>query len=237
MSKTPQNKGEGNGMSPEKIRELIDKGSGDADLNQIVFEELLDEQAQEFADAKPIEVDELTDDELAEMKKDEAEINQQLKRKARYDKARLSLRLGMNLKANDPESKLFKTAEELLLIVDKVETDPSSVSELELRKYKTSKTIYDALLDAEIRKRSKEKPNTEESKLDDVDIPGEFRTSPMSQTELATLYKGDITQKKIKAMIESGTLRTVKQSRQKFIFDKRQLPEHVKETLRTLEQS
>lgn len=237
MSKTPQNTGEGNGMSPEKIRELIDKGSGDADLNQIVFEELLDEQAQEFADAKPIEVDELTDDELAEMKKDEAEINQQLKRKARYDKARLSLRLGMNLKANDPESKLFKTAEELLLIVDKVETDPSSVSELELRKYKTSKTIYDALLDAEIRKRSKEKPNTEESKLDDVDIPGEFRTSPMSQTELATLYKGDITQKKIKAMIESGTLRTVKQSRQKFIFDKRQLPEHVKETLRTLEQS
>lgn len=237
MGNKAQNKGEGNGMSPEKIRELIDKGSGDADLNQILFEELLDEQAQEFADAKSIKVDELTDDESAEMKKDEAEINQQLKRKARYDKARLSLRLGMKLKVYDPESKLFKTAEELLLIVDKVETDPSSVSELELRKYKTSKTIYDALLDAEIRKRSKEKPNTEESKLDDVDIPGKFRTSPMSQTELATLYKGDMTQKKIKAMIESGTLRVVKQSRQKFIFDKRQLPEHVKETLRTLEQS
>ena len=234
MGNKAQNKGEGNGMSPEKIRELIDKGSGDADLNQIVFEELLDEQAQEFADAKPIEVDELTDDESAEMKEDEAEINQQLKRKARYDKARLSLRLGMNLKANDPESKLFKTAEELLLIVDKVETDPSSVSELELRKYKTSKTIYDALLDAEIRKRSKEKPNIEESKLDDVDIPGEFRTSPMSQTELATLYRGDMTQKKIKRMMEKGSLKHKTQSRQEFIFDKRNLQEHVQDKLLNL---
>ncbi len=138
MSKTPQNTGEGKDLSPEKIRELIDKGSGDADLNQIRFEELLDEDAQEFADAKPIEVDELTDDELTEMKEDEAEINQQLKRKARYDKARLHLQLGMNLKVNDPESKLFKTAEELLDILDRCETDPLSVSQLELRKYKTN---------------------------------------------------------------------------------------------------
>ena len=60
-----------------------------------------------------------------------------------------------------------------------------------------------------------------------IDIPGEYRTSPMSEKELAEIYGGTMTQQKIAAMIKSGALRTIEISRQSRIFDKRQLPKHV----------
>lgn len=71
---------------------------------------------------------------------------------------------------------------------------------------------------------------------EEEDIPGEHRTSPMSQTELADLWGGDMTQKAIKRMMKKKNLRYKKQSRQKFIFDKRDLPKHVKDKLLNLEQ-
>jgi hypothetical protein len=107
------------------------------------------------------------------------------------------------------------------------------------RKVETTVDPFDPI--AEIHKlsercRIKDEPSS--VKINETnDIPGEYRTSPMSQTELANLWGGDMMQKKIRAMIDSGTLRAIKQSRQTFIFDKRQLPEHVKEKLRKLEQS
>ena len=56
---------------------------------------------------------------------------------------------------------------------------------------------YDILLETEDKNHPKPKP-AEGSE----DIPGEYRTSPMSQKELADLYGGDVTQKKIRAMID-----------------------------------
>lgn len=68
------------------------------------------------------------------------------------------------------------------------------------------------------------------------DIPGKNRTSPpMSQTELAELWGGSMTQKTISSMIKSHALRAIPMSRQTFIFDKSQLPPRVINTLSKLE--
>ena len=222
----------------EKIRELIDKGSECADLDRILFEDILHKAKAEFDAAEPKTWDELTDEELAEMEEDDAEINRQLKRKARLNKIRLYFCLGMKLKSNDPSSKLFRVAEELLDILDRYETDPLSISQTELRKYKTGLLKYNTLLEEKIKKHNtKERSAKPKAAEAPEDIPGEYRTAPMSQTELANLYGGDMTQKKIRAMIDSGILRVICQTRQTFIFDKRQLPPHVKEKLVNLEQS
>ncbi len=151
MSKTPQNTGEGNDLSPEKIQEILEKMSKEADLDSIVFYDNLHnpQNQQEFFEAESTSADKLTDDQLAEMEKYEAEISRQLEHEAKCSNARAYCQLGIKLKANDTDSTLFKTAEELLLIVDKVETDPSSVSPLELRQYKTDLSKYDTLLQAE----------------------------------------------------------------------------------------
>jgi len=68
------------------------------------------------------------------------------------------------------------------------------------------------------------------------DIPGKNRTSPpMSQTELAELWGGSMSQKTISSMIKSHALRAIPMSRQTFIFDKSQLPPRVINTLSKLE--
>ena len=68
------------------------------------------------------------------------------------------------------------------------------------------------------------------------DIPGTNRTSPMSQKELAELWKGSMTQKTISSMIKNRALRAIRVSRQAFIFDKSQLPPRVNDKLSLLEQ-
>ncbi len=65
-------------------------------------------------------------------------------------------------------------------------------------------------------------------------IPYEYQTSPMSQTELAEFWGGDMTQKKIRQMIDTGCLNIDQIGRQKFMFDMRQLPPHVKRKLAEL---
>jgi len=58
-------------------------------------------------------------------------------------------------------------------------------------------------------------------------IPGRHRTLPMPKRALADLWGGDVTVKKVTNMITSGVLRVEQMTRQNFIFDKRDLPQHV----------
>lgn len=59
------------------------------------------------------------------------------------------------------------------------------------------------------------------------DMPSKFRTVPMSQSELAEIWREGVSQKKIASMIESDVLNVMQLSRQTFIFDKRDLPPHI----------
>ncbi len=77
-------------------------------------------------------------------------------------------------------------------------------------------------LDKKLEERSKE-------------IPPEYRTLPMSQKELAELWGKHVAQKDIAAMIRTGALNRIEISRQKFIFDKRDLPKYVIEKLAKIE--
>ena len=63
------------------------------------------------------------------------------------------------------------------------------------------------------------------------EIPPDFRTPPMSRTELAKYWKNGMTQKTIKTLVDNGTLKAAGLSRQRFIFDKRGIPSEVVERI------
>lgn len=67
------------------------------------------------------------------------------------------------------------------------------------------------------------------------EIPPEYRTLPMSQKELAELWGKHVAQKDIAAMIRTGALNRIEISRQRLIFDKRDLPKNVIEKLTKIE--
>ena len=66
------------------------------------------------------------------------------------------------------------------------------------------------------------------------EIPPDQQTLEMSKQELADLYGGNMTPDKITKRIDKGQLNVIKQSRQSFIFDKRDLPEYIVEKLNNL---
>lgn len=63
-------------------------------------------------------------------------------------------------------------------------------------------------------------------------IPPEHRSAPLSLKRMAELYGGDMTTKKLRAMIDNGRVHVEKINRQTFIFDMRDLPGYVAEEMR-----
>jgi len=59
------------------------------------------------------------------------------------------------------------------------------------------------------------------------EIPPESRTSPLSLTRMAQYWGGDMTAKKIRALIRSGRLKAIELNRQSFVFDTEYLPKKV----------
>jgi hypothetical protein len=156
------NSGDKPPLSWEKVEEIIDRGTKDADLENIRFENLLFEHQEEYAAAKPKH--KLTNDELAVVEKDKAKVNAELARRQRFERARTYLQLGIKLKSDDPNSEIFKMAKELQDTLDRYETAPSSMSQFELRKYKTSLKRYNELLRVEFEKPEEAERNTAAAK-------------------------------------------------------------------------
>jgi len=61
----------------------------------------------------------------------------------------------------------------------------------------------------------------------DTEIPAERRTTPLSLERMAQYWGGEMTAKKLKAMIESGRLKAIQLNRQTFVFDTKYLPAEV----------
>jgi hypothetical protein len=61
----------------------------------------------------------------------------------------------------------------------------------------------------------------------DANIPAERRTTPLSLERMARYWGGEMTAKKLKAMIESGRLKAIQLNRQTFVFDTKYLPAEV----------
>lgn len=63
-------------------------------------------------------------------------------------------------------------------------------------------------------------------------IPPKHRSAPLSLKRMAALHGGDMTARKLKAMIKNGRFRVETINRQTFVFDTRDLPNYVVEEMR-----
>jgi len=127
------------------LKDLEEFLSRDYMLN-VVADRISEEYAAAPDDYEP------TDEDLEEQAKEEAEFRRDIIRERKYNVFRKYLQQGIELKKDDPDSELFKTAKQLLELLDQAESDISSISRRQLRKYKTDFSIYTQLLDSELTK-------------------------------------------------------------------------------------
>jgi hypothetical protein len=66
----------------------------------------------------------------------------------------------------------------------------------------------------------------------DIEIPPERRSAPLSLTRMAQYWGGEMTPRKLKAMIGGGSLKAKQLNRQTFVFDTKDLPEKVIEKVK-----
>ncbi len=63
-------------------------------------------------------------------------------------------------------------------------------------------------------------------------IHSEHKSAPLSLTQMATYWGGQITPKKLKSMIKNGNLKVEQINRQTFVFDTETLPDYVRNKVR-----
>ena len=109
------------------------------ELKDLRIHDLLDDPKlkEAFRRAKPKHWSELTEDEREAQAKEQAEAEQEFIREQRILRVKRVLQLIIEAKCNEPNSRLFTTAEELLEFVVKYESSPSSVSNYEWNKFET----------------------------------------------------------------------------------------------------
>ncbi|MCK4829719.1 hypothetical protein KA005_79075 [bacterium] len=109
------------------------------ELKDLRIHDLLDDPKlkEAFRRAKPKHWSELTEDEREAQAKEQAEAEQEFVREQRFLRVKRVLQSIIEAKCNEPNSRLFTTAEELLEFVVKYESSPSSVSNYEWNKFET----------------------------------------------------------------------------------------------------
>ncbi len=107
---------------------------------------------------KPKRWDDFTKEEQKALAKEQAQLQREGKRDEEWDSIRKFLQRGIDIKSDDPNSELFRTAKELLDIVDRAQKEPLSVSKYEQQKFCTGLDRYKVLLKAELNRQLKEKP-------------------------------------------------------------------------------
>lgn len=109
------------------------------ELKDLRIHDLLDDPKlkEAFRRAKPKHWSELTEDEREAQAKEQAEAQQEFVREQRILRVKRVLQSIIEAKCNEPNSRLFTTAEELLEFVVKYESSPSSVSNYEWNKFET----------------------------------------------------------------------------------------------------
>ena len=127
----------------------------------VLVHQITPEEEEAFA-AAPASYDDMTEEDWQKEYEARKEMERQLKHEAKFNKIRKFLNIGIECKRDDPDSKLFQTATELLYFVDRCESDPSSVNRYERMKFRTALITYKELLKGEAT--SAEKPTEKERK-------------------------------------------------------------------------
>lgn len=107
--------------------------------------------------AKPMRYDELTEAEQKAYDEAQAQCYREAEEARPWDEMRESLQRGIDFKSDYPDSELFRTARELLDILDLGQAEPMSVSQYEKRKFRTCLSRYKALVKAEIKKNTRKR--------------------------------------------------------------------------------
>jgi hypothetical protein len=117
----------------------------------IPFKDILDKHNAAFMAAKAVSIEKLSEDEREALEEEQEKAVRQFEREQDFARKRSFLQIGIQCKSDDPNSELFRTAKEQLDILDKCESEPSSISKYEHKKYKTGMFRYKELLKAEVR--------------------------------------------------------------------------------------
>ncbi len=123
--------------------------------NRMLFDQMskreLNKLNKMFRRAKPKRLNELTEAERKTYEKEQAKLYREAELEQEWDEIREFLKIGIKIKSDDPSSELFRTAKELLDIVDRAQTEPLSVSKNEQQKFCTGLDRYKELLKAEFK--------------------------------------------------------------------------------------
>ena len=157
-----------NEKSIRNLIRLTKKELKDLRIHDLLADPKLEEA---FRRAKPKHWSELTEDERKAQAKEQAEAEQEFVREQKILRVKELFQSIMKAKCDEPNSKLFTTAEELLEFVVKYESSPSSVSNYEWNRFETILlTRLESLLQAD----GKEEERTE-TETDTKREPGEMR--------------------------------------------------------------
>lgn len=138
--------------SVEELFSLVGK-----ELKDLRIRDILEELQPLWKHTKPKCYSELTEAERKAYDKEQVELQQELEREQRILKIKQFLQTIIKAKSNDPDSKLFRTAEELLEFVVRYESNPSSVSNYEWNRFETILlTRCEALLQTEVKEKPEE---------------------------------------------------------------------------------
>lgn len=144
-----------NEKSIRNLIRLTKKELKDLRIHDLLADPKLEEA---FRRAKPKHWSELTEDERKAQAKEQAEVEQEFVREQKILRVKELFQSIMKAKCDEPNSKLFTTAEELLEFVVKYESSPSSVSNYEWNRFETILlTRLESLLQAD----GKEEEQTE----------------------------------------------------------------------------
>jgi len=134
-----------------EIEEFFDKQAEFAkrELNFFLAVSNITHEEEEAFAAAPASYDDMTDEDWQKEHEAQIEGERQLKHEAKFVNIRKFLHIGIEAKRDDPDSELFQTSKELLDLVDRFESDPSSVNSYERKNFRTVLIRYKELLKGE----------------------------------------------------------------------------------------
>ncbi len=143
-----------NKKSVEELVRLVGK-----ELKDLRIRDSLRELQPLWKHVKPKRLSEATEAERKAYEKEQVELQREHEREQRFLRVKRFLQSIIKAKSDEPNSKLFITAEELLDFVVRYESNPSSVSNYEWNRFETILlTRCEALLKAELNRQIKEEP-------------------------------------------------------------------------------
>jgi len=158
-------------MSAEETENLIEQTfqSLQEDLKKLHFEDVVQKYQDEYAAAEPKPINEMSEEELESLEKSKAEVERQIIREQRFNRIRHFLQHGIQLKRDDTDSEFYRTAKELLDMVDRFESAPASVKEYQRKKFTTDLMRYKELLKGESNTNS-QISCTEQAEIVEIDL-------------------------------------------------------------------